>query len=63
MGAVRVVRVVGVVGAVRVVGVVGVVGVGGGGQLEQLYWDWSGPLEVARFAAAWQSVVDRESVL
>ncbi|MGW3160213.1 condensation domain-containing protein [Streptomyces sp. NPDC001089] len=38
-------------------------GVGGGGHLEQLYWDWSGPLEVARFAAAWQSVVDRESVL
>ncbi|MEU0038151.1 condensation domain-containing protein [Streptomyces sp. NPDC006333] len=36
---------------------------GGGGQLEQLYWDWSGPLDVARFAAAWQSVVDRESVL
>ncbi|MER5411030.1 condensation domain-containing protein [Streptomyces sp. NPDC002769] len=36
---------------------------GGDGQLEQLYWDWSGPLDVARFAAAWQSVVDRESVL
>ncbi|QIY60597.2 condensation domain-containing protein [Streptomyces sp. RPA4-2] len=36
---------------------------GGGGHLEQLYWDWSGPLDVARFAAAWQSVVDRESVL
>ncbi|MFD1276984.1 condensation domain-containing protein [Streptomyces kaempferi] len=28
-----------------------------------MYWDWSGPLDVARFAAAWQSVVDRESVL
>ncbi|MFD8425638.1 condensation domain-containing protein [Streptomyces sp. NPDC059466] len=38
-------------------------GGGGGGHLEQLYWDWSGPLDVARFAAAWQSVVDRESVL
>ncbi|MFJ1610609.1 condensation domain-containing protein [Streptomyces sp. NPDC088253] len=36
---------------------------GGGGLVEQLYWDWSGPLDVARFAAAWQSVVDRECVL
>ncbi|WP_257017175.1 condensation domain-containing protein [Streptomyces sp. Ag82_O1-15] len=43
--------------AVTVVTVVTVVGV------EQLYWDWSGPLDVARFAAAWQSVVDRECVL
>ncbi|MET7784780.1 condensation domain-containing protein [Streptomyces sp. NPDC005388] len=34
-----------------------------GGGVEQLYWDWSGPLDVARFAAAWQSVVDRECVL
>ncbi|MFF7888655.1 condensation domain-containing protein [Streptomyces sp. NPDC020794] len=36
---------------------------GGGGLVEQLYWDWSGPFDVARFAAAWQSVVDRECVL
>ncbi|KPI11184.1 condensation domain protein, partial [Actinobacteria bacterium OK006] len=28
-----------------------------------MYWDWSGPFDVARFAAAWQSVVDRECVL
>jgi hypothetical protein len=34
-----------------------------GGGVEQLYWDWSGPFDVARFAAAWQSVVDRECVL
>ncbi|MET7980882.1 hypothetical protein ABZW44_49680, partial [Streptomyces mirabilis] len=38
-------------------------GGGAGGGVEQLYWDWSGPLDVARFAAAWQSVVDRECVL
>ncbi|MFD8928829.1 condensation domain-containing protein [Streptomyces mirabilis] len=36
---------------------------GDGGGVEQLYWDWSGPFDVARFAAAWQSVVDRECVL
>ncbi|MGW8066194.1 condensation domain-containing protein [Streptomyces ziwulingensis] len=29
----------------------------------QLTWLWHGPLDVERFTAAWQSVVDRESVL
>ncbi|MFE9427046.1 condensation domain-containing protein [Kitasatospora sp. NPDC006697] len=32
-------------------------------QLEQLHWNWSGPLDPAVFAAAWQSVADREVVL
>ncbi|MFD7033992.1 condensation domain-containing protein [Streptomyces sp. NPDC059917] len=31
--------------------------------IEQLHWNWSGPLDPARFAAAWQSVADREVVL
>ncbi|MER5733002.1 condensation domain-containing protein [Streptomyces sp. NPDC002138] len=31
--------------------------------IEQLHWNWAGPLERARFAAAWQSVADREAVL
>ncbi|ANB04140.1 hypothetical protein SAM40697_6748 [Streptomyces ambofaciens] len=33
------------------------------GHVEQLTWRWSGPLDTERFTAAWQSVVDRESVL
>ncbi|MEV8309139.1 condensation domain-containing protein [Streptomyces flavidovirens] len=36
---------------------------GAGCNVEQLTWDWHGPLDPERFAAAWQSVFDRESVL
>ena len=36
---------------------------GTGRQIEQLSWVWHGPLDVARFTAAWQSVFDREAVL
>ncbi|WP_329113043.1 condensation domain-containing protein [Streptomyces sp. NBC_01465] len=32
-------------------------------QVEQTAWDWRGPLDVARFKAAWHSVFARESVL
>ncbi|MEU6556621.1 condensation domain-containing protein [Streptomyces sp. NPDC046915] len=31
--------------------------------VEQLVWRWYGPLDTARFTAAWQAVTDRESVL
>ncbi|MEW2266225.1 condensation domain-containing protein [Streptomyces sp. NPDC047853] len=34
-----------------------------GRHVEQLTWRWSGPLDTERFTAAWQSVIDRESVL
>ncbi|OIJ68013.1 hypothetical protein WN71_009380 [Streptomyces mangrovisoli] len=34
-----------------------------GRHVEQLCWVWNGPLDTARFSAAWQSVVERESVL
>ncbi|RCH65550.1 peptide synthase condensation domain-containing protein [Streptomyces sp. SDr-06] len=34
-----------------------------GRQVEQAAWDWHGPLDVARFTAAWRSVSARESVL
>ncbi|MFE9454467.1 condensation domain-containing protein [Streptomyces sp. NPDC006739] len=34
-----------------------------GRHVEQLTWKWDGPLDTARFVDAWQSVVDRESVL
>ncbi|MEU5599637.1 condensation domain-containing protein [Streptomyces sp. NPDC020298] len=41
-----------------------VTGRGGPGRhVEQLFWDWSGPLDLTRFIAAWQSVADREAVL
>ncbi|WP_328891867.1 condensation domain-containing protein [Streptomyces sp. NBC_00316] len=36
---------------------------GPGRQVEQTAWDWRGPLDVARFTAAWRSVFARESVL
>ncbi|MFE3590611.1 condensation domain-containing protein [Streptomyces niveus] len=36
---------------------------GTGRQIEQLTWVWHGPLDTARFTAAWQSVFDRETVL
>lgn len=36
---------------------------GTGGHVEQLVWAWHGSLDPARFAAAWQSVYDRETVL
>ncbi|MFG2096168.1 condensation domain-containing protein [Streptomyces sp. NPDC048612] len=36
---------------------------GTGRQIEQLRWVWHGPLDIARFTAAWQSVFDREAVL
>ena len=36
---------------------------GTGRQVEQLAWDWHGPLDPERFTSAWQSVVARESVL
>ncbi|MEU7727557.1 condensation domain-containing protein [Streptomyces sp. NPDC040724] len=31
--------------------------------VEQIHWNWAGPLDRARFDAAWQSVCGRESVL
>lgn len=34
-----------------------------GRQVEQAAWDWHGPLDTARFTAAWHSVVAHESVL
>ncbi|MFF3395081.1 condensation domain-containing protein [Streptomyces sp. NPDC002669] len=36
---------------------------GTGRHVEQLAWDWHGPLDPERFTAAWQSLFDRESVL
>ncbi|WP_327309934.1 condensation domain-containing protein (plasmid) [Streptomyces sp. NBC_01298] len=36
---------------------------GTGRHIEQLVWSWRGPLDAERFAAAWQSVFDREAVL
>ena len=36
---------------------------GTGHHIEQLTWHWHGPLDTQRFTAAWQSVVDRETVL
>ncbi|MCY0955017.1 condensation domain-containing protein [Streptomyces sp. H27-S2] len=36
---------------------------GRGQDLEQVYWNWSGPLDRDRFHAAWQSLCARESVL
>ncbi|WP_225840499.1 condensation domain-containing protein [Streptomyces sp. NK08204] len=34
-----------------------------GRHVEQLWWRWSGPLDMERFVAAWQSVMDRETIL
>ncbi|MFD0332571.1 hypothetical protein ACFQZ0_33790 [Streptomyces erythrogriseus] len=34
-----------------------------GRHIEQLHWSWTGPLDIGRFTAAWQSVTDREAVL
>ena len=34
-----------------------------GCHVEQVSWTWSGPLDRARFTAAWQSVAEREPVL
>ncbi|WP_052433451.1 condensation domain-containing protein [Streptacidiphilus carbonis] len=36
---------------------------GRGHHVEQLSWTWSGPFDLDRFTAAWQSVFDREAVL
>ncbi|MFE2298888.1 hypothetical protein ACFXAW_11870 [Streptomyces sp. NPDC059445] len=37
---------------------------GGPGRfVEQLHWDWTGPLDVTRFIASWQSLAERETVL
>ncbi|MFD8824710.1 condensation domain-containing protein [Streptomyces sp. NPDC059605] len=36
---------------------------GTGRHVEQLAWNWHGPLDPERFTAAWQSLFDRESVL
>ncbi|MFB6713738.1 condensation domain-containing protein [Streptomyces sp. NPDC056237] len=36
---------------------------GTGRHVEQLSWVWHGPLDPERFTAAWQSLIDRESVL
>lgn len=36
---------------------------GTGRHVEQFSWRWHGPLDTERFAAAWQSVTDRETVL
>ncbi|MGW2250232.1 condensation domain-containing protein [Kitasatospora sp. NPDC001660] len=35
----------------------------GGRHVEQLSWNWHGPLDTERFTAAWQSVFDHELVL
>ncbi|MFD8788694.1 condensation domain-containing protein [Kitasatospora sp. NPDC059599] len=35
----------------------------GGRHIEQLSWNWHGPLDTERFTAAWQSVMDHETVL
>ncbi|MFJ9455565.1 condensation domain-containing protein [Kitasatospora sp. NPDC101447] len=34
-----------------------------GRHVEQLSWHWHGPLDTERFTAAWQSVIDHETVL
>lgn len=34
-----------------------------GRYVEQLFWQWHGPLDVERFTSAWQSVADCETVL
>ncbi|MER7722051.1 condensation domain-containing protein [Streptomyces flaveolus] len=36
---------------------------GGARHVEQLFWDWTGPLEATRFADAWQSLAGREAAL
>ncbi|MGW3917857.1 hypothetical protein ACWEBX_41445, partial [Streptomyces sp. NPDC005070] len=36
---------------------------GPGGFVEQLHWDWTGPLDLTRFIASWQSLAERETVL
>ncbi|WP_329572817.1 condensation domain-containing protein [Kitasatospora sp. NBC_01266] len=36
---------------------------GPGRHVEQLSWNWSGPLDLDRFSTAWQSVAEREVVL
>ncbi|MFI9605507.1 condensation domain-containing protein [Streptomyces sp. NPDC052043] len=36
---------------------------GPGRHIEQLFWNWSGPLDTGLFSASWQSVADREIVL
>ncbi|MGN5376806.1 hypothetical protein ACQ4WX_01935 [Streptomyces lasalocidi] len=39
-------------------------GEGGPGRfVEQVFWDWTGPLDLGRFVTAWQSVAEREAVL
>ncbi|MGW7823526.1 condensation domain-containing protein [Streptomyces puniciscabiei] len=39
-------------------------GQGGPGRyVEQIFWDWAGPLDLGRFITAWQSVAEREAVL
>ncbi|WP_230196538.1 condensation domain-containing protein [Streptomyces coriariae] len=34
-----------------------------GRHVEQTWWHWYGPLDTERFTAAWQSVIDRETLL
>ncbi|MGQ4490228.1 condensation domain-containing protein [Streptomyces sp. SAS_281] len=34
-----------------------------GGHVGQVAWNWTGPVDLARFTAAWLSVADRETVL
>ncbi|RPF24796.1 condensation domain-containing protein [Streptomyces sp. TLI_185] len=36
---------------------------GPGRYVEQIFWDWAGPLDLSRFITAWQSVAEREAVL
>ncbi|WP_330343097.1 condensation domain-containing protein [Streptomyces sp. NBC_00557] len=36
---------------------------GPGRYVEQIFWDWAGPLDLTRFISAWQSVAEREAVL
>ncbi|MER5399782.1 condensation domain-containing protein [Streptomyces sp. NPDC002599] len=41
-----------------------VTGQGGPGRyVEQIHWEWTGPLDLTRFTASWQSVAEREAVL
>lgn len=53
-----------VTGHQREVLLASVTGQGGPGRhVEQLFWDWAGPLDLTRFITAWQSVAEREAVL
>ncbi|MFD6552383.1 condensation domain-containing protein [Streptomyces sp. NPDC058398] len=41
-----------------------VAGQGGPGRyVEQIHWEWTGPLDLTRFVTSWQSLAEREAVL